>query len=366
MADTKIQQDREADTRATTSYLRGVAILTIIIGHYALSYQSAFYERYLTEYSMVLALFFVLSGYGIVQSLERRYAAAPGRRVVAGFYFDRGFRIYVPYWLMLVTVSLFPISFSLRRLDLEVLSIYLGAPRIAWFVTAILVCYLLAPLLFRVLRRFGNRGFAVFNLLLLSVSLAASYLFIRGHDWSGNSVMVALTFRQFFLGHIVMFSFGMMLPAVAARYGERLRRSWSLLALSLAALLLSFYLGRFGVRIYPLFLVGTLSFCLMMVVIRPPLPLGRLIILLGTCSYTLYMFHRVFFMLLDEAGLTVDGSRASIVYTLLLSPLLVMFCVFLERLLRLTYARIRQQTAAPFSGGALLPPDAVAADQETS
>lgn len=365
MARTQIPQDGGADTRATTSYLKGVAILTVIIGHYALSYQSAFYERFLTEYSMVLALFFVLSGFGIVQSLERRHAAAPpGRRILPGFYFDRAFRIYIPYWLMLATVTLFPISFFLRQFDLEVLAIYLGAPKVSWFVTAILECYLLAPFLFRVLQRLGDKGFAVFNGLLASASLVVSYLLIDGRDWSGSSAMVALMFRQFFLGHVVMFSFGMMLPFAVARYGERSRRSWLLLALSLAALLLSFYLGRFGIRIYPLFVASTIAFCLMMIIVRPPLPLGRLIILLGTCSYTLYMFHRVFFMLLDEAGLTVDGSRASILYTLLLSPLLVLFCVFLERSLQRMRARISQRGSAHLDPGVTLA-DA-AADQESS
>lgn len=336
-------QNQREDTRAITNYLKGVAVLVVIVSHYALSYQTEFYQRYMPEYAgMALAIFFILSGYGVYLSLERRYkSAAPGQRVMAGFLFDRAFCIYAPYWLAVLAIALFPMSFLLHRFNLVLLGIILGSPRIFWFVTAIIQCYLVAPILFFAYKKAGLKRFMAFNGLFFAFSLAMSYLLANSLDWTENGYFAVLMYRQFFLGNIVMFSFGMMMPGIIGRYGERFRRAWFLLALSLAAFLLALHFNRFGVRIYPAFVFGLFAFCTLMIVVRPRLPLGRVIVALGICSYELYLFHRVYFMLLDEAGITAQGSLASILYTLLMAPILVATCIVLEKGFRRAHARVR-------------------------
>lgn len=63
--------------RKFTLALQGVAIMVVLISHYANSYASDFYNQWLFEYaSAFIGLFFVLSGYGLYFSFER--ASAPG------------------------------------------------------------------------------------------------------------------------------------------------------------------------------------------------------------------------------------------------------------------------------------------------
>lgn len=336
-----------------------MAILTVLIGHYARLYQAEFYDRYFFEIANTsLAIFFVLSGYGIVNSLERRYAgAAAGQKVLRNFYFDRAFRIYVPYWLALPTMALFADSILLHQGSLNLLGIVLGAPIIFWFVSAILACYLVAPLLFRELKRAGFANFVVFNFLLAAASIAASVLFLHGGDWGDNSFIHALSYRQYLLGHVVLFSWGMMIPGSVAWLGARLRSSYSLyslLSVSLAVFLVSI-LARFELKYYPMFIVSCFALCAMMIAVRPPLPLGRVFILLGTCSYSLFLFHLGFYRLLELVGINVPDSRASIAYTLLLSPLLIIFCVWLEKGVKKFHQRIKGIMPVDLGGAASAP-----------
>ena len=97
------------ESRNVTTALKGIAILVVVSAHFASNFEEDFYIRWLTEYAIaVIAIFFVLSGYGIFQSLERRFAAGGSTaRILLRFAFDRAVRIYPLYWLALLSMPLF-------------------------------------------------------------------------------------------------------------------------------------------------------------------------------------------------------------------------------------------------------------------
>jgi peptidoglycan/LPS O-acetylase OafA/YrhL len=104
-----------------------------------------------------------------------------------------------------------------------------------------------------------------------------------------------------------------------------------------------------------MFIVSCFALCAMMIAVRPPLPLGRVFILLGTCSYSLFLFHLGFYRLLELVGINVPDSRASIAYTLLLSPLLIIFCVWLEKGVKKFHQRIKGIMPVDLGGAASAP-----------
>ena len=322
----------KGSSRRTTDYLRGIAIIVVIASHYALSYQPDFYQKYLFEYaSVILSIFFVLSGYGIFKSLDRR---APGGRftrpVLVRFYFDRAFRIYLPLWAALLAITMFPAAAPMRELSLGTAGAWLGSPRGFWFVTAILQCYLVAPLLFVIYKKVRLEGFAALVLLFFFLSLAVSEWLGRRYGFIDGGFTGALMYRQYFLGNIVLFSLGMMIPETIPRLGKR-TINIIMLVVSLGVFLAAMHYARHGTMYYAAFVLGAATFCMFMIAVRPPLPLSAVVGLLGRKSYPLYLFHRIYFMLLVSLGIIVEGSSASIVYALLLSPLLLGFCVALEK-----------------------------------
>lgn len=318
-------------SRATTEYLRGVVILIVMVGHYLLTYHNDFYNQYFFEYaSMVLAVFFVLSGYGIFFSLERRFSGKDSlKSVLAQFYFDRASRIYFTYWLALIVYNLLPDSSMLRSLNSFSISAYLGGPSMFWFVTSILECYLLAPLLFLILKKLRPAVFAILLALALVVLLGVSRFFLST-GIADSGLLQALSYRFLLLGNIVLFSLGMMIPYLVSKYQDKVNKT-AFILISLAGFLLAVHFGRSGLRFHPLFVLSSFAFCLSMISRSPKLPLGKFVNVIGRNSFSLYLFHRAFFVVLAGAGIISTGSKAGIFYMLLLSPALIGFCVILER-----------------------------------
>ena len=93
-----------AETAATgrdiTGYLRGVAILGVMVSHYRFHIAGA--DTGLEGYGNALVMvFFILSGYGNALSLARR----PEASRLLGFYRDRFIRIYPLYWALLALLT---------------------------------------------------------------------------------------------------------------------------------------------------------------------------------------------------------------------------------------------------------------------
>ena len=97
------------DSRAVTNYLRGIAIILVMVIHFAGLYGQSYIPFELNIYSsQIVYCFIILSGHGIYFSLRMRLGAGESKgRTLLPFYTGRGTMIYPIFWLALL--------FSIRR-----------------------------------------------------------------------------------------------------------------------------------------------------------------------------------------------------------------------------------------------------------
>ena len=139
----KTTEQPTKSNKDASNILKGIAILTVLINHYL--------NRYTTFESggfanTVVAIFFLLSGYGIFISFKKRATDTDevfSFKSIVTFYISRFARIFPLFWIALVIEALIANSFQPTLLS------FLGfeAGRHYWFVSSILQCYLLTPFL---------------------------------------------------------------------------------------------------------------------------------------------------------------------------------------------------------------------------
>lgn len=315
------------DTRDVTSYLRGFALLVVMTNHY--------FNRYVTDqltyYAQgAIAIFFVLSGYGISHSLARNFSGqTPSLRGAVRFYCGRALRVYPLYWLFLFV-------YALTYGQMPSLWVWLGipielAPGIAYFVTLLIQCYLIAPLLFVAIAKIGTAKYA---------ALVIGGLFII---W-GIGVFLPLSipylsvysYHHMALSHIFLFSLGLAMPnLLSIRF--RMPAQWAILPLSFLIFWVTVHYTRFqyfelSLYIAPLFILSTVAFCYFMIFVRPRLVLGKLLILLGTYSYSVYLFHLSLYDALEAIGVVEQGRWAGVIFVLLALPPFLIACILVEKL----------------------------------
>lgn len=149
------------ETKKITTALRGLAILSVILGHYAQYFATNHYDDWFRGYAYgIVGVFFVLAGYGSFFSLKRRLDIKERKfKQVLIYWGQRALRIYPLYWFALIITPLYLHEyFLIYKVDIYSFGIFLGlpfvnSPGIFWFVPAILQCYLLAPLFYFLLNK---------------------------------------------------------------------------------------------------------------------------------------------------------------------------------------------------------------------
>ncbi|MHB8159840.1 MAG: acyltransferase family protein [Thermoleophilia bacterium] len=345
---------KDLESRNITTALKGMAIMVVVCVHFASNFAEEFYIRWLTEYAIaVIGIFFVLSGYGIFQSLERRFAeGGSNAKILLRFAFDRAVRIYPLYWLSLLSMPLFldplPEYDRLFELNPHSVLIWLGIPLVRysllWFITAIIQCYWIAPLCFYLLKKLGVfrfcLGLAVFTLAALFIS-AIFYLNMFAQFYlPAMGPPLAFLYKGFFFGNIVLFALGMLIAPLVSSYALRFRGRGAT-AIATAFYFASIYFLRFPNMLFdkselllvPVFFIAVMLFCLVAIVNQPKLPFESIFMVLGRHSYTIYLFHYQFLFGLASLGLIKYNTPLSAAAALLLSPALLLICLGIDRLM---------------------------------
>src|SRR4030043_665709 len=133
-------------TRALTDSLKGIGILIVIANH-KLNTITPLYVGY---GNAVLSVFFILSGYGIYHSLQKR----------------GGLSFYEPVKIL----SFFKRKFA-RIISLYAIAVLLIGKEFGggfWFINAILFCYLLTPTIYNIV---VNQSFRANVLIVLGLTL---------------------------------------------------------------------------------------------------------------------------------------------------------------------------------------------------
>ena len=317
-----------------------------MLGHYAQYMASDYYASWFRGYAFgVVAVFFVLAGHGAFFSLRKRLGANDLKGAMPAYYLDRALRIYPLYWVaLLLTASYFPEYELAYRLDVYTIAIYLAvpfvnAPGIFWFVPAIVLCYLLAPFIYRLLAKVGVGRFLAIALGTVPLSLAVSFFYLSSVDpdagifsWSNLNI---LFYKHYFLSPVLLFSLGLAMAEIISRY--RLAPRGKILlgpAVFLFVLLLfltrgsySFYHQQYDsllILLAPMFIASCFTLCLAAIAADFSVPLAGVLGDPGRLSYPLYLFHMLYIALLARFGLIRDNDLRSLLVFLMLLPLLVL------------------------------------------
>ncbi len=314
-----------SSTREIIFYLRGFAIGSVVINHYITTYISESFSGYANG---IIAVFFVLSGYGIFCSLSK--SDRLDTETLLKYLYRRFMRIYPLYWLSLIVITLTTRnSYGLKT----ILAIpFFQAPGIYWFISSLVQCYLIAPLLFIFIRKHGYKKYiaTVLTVMLLVYLLYQFAALPYNRDF--------FVYRYLFLSHIFLFASGMAIPPIIADHHSKLSNN-ILASLSFIFFLVLVYWTReadtfftnSAIYIAPLFVTGTVFFCLCVISTVPLLIFRKPVVLIGAYSYSLFLFHTVFFIILSRYEIIKGADLQSITLTLLLFPLFLSGCMILEK-----------------------------------
>lgn len=311
-----------------------MAIVAVIINHYAI-----FYFQSKTVFANgLMTFFYLLGGAGVYISLNRDFdMAGASARVYLKFIYKRCVRIYPLYWIAyaILTVWMFRLGLESDFNGISFMTAVIGAPANStgafWFVTSILECYLLAPLMFLTVRRTAVATCMGLALMFVAILLPAS-LYIMDVV-TGPIALAIISYKRLFLGNLLLFFLGMLMPALMENY-RRLLVKKAMLMVSAPGLIVLVWatdgkdhlFPKSELYMAPFLYMAALFFSLTLIAAAPRLPLRWAMGSVGRVSYQLYLLHIPFFMTLGTLGLIELNSYRSIVYTLALSPVLLGVC----------------------------------------
>ena len=325
------------DSRRLTNYLKGFAIIFVMADHFTGQFLTRDYGWINGYANGFIAIFFLFSGYGLHFSFRKRFRQGLTLGALGRYFLDRAVRIYPLYWLSLLIAPYvfhygdFSILHETGGFLIYLGLPFLGAPWLYWFMTARFQCYLLAPLFYLVLRRLPLWLSLAGGALLLLTATPLSLIIPR-------TQVDPLEYRYFLGAHLILFALGMTLPAVVSKYGRKVNNA--MLAGSLAAFFASVYFTRTESDIFiqshvvliPLMVWSAFALGVTWLAIGPALPLQGVFGALGEHTYSLYLFHIPFYVLLADIGLLKNNQLRSVEVIAALLPLFVFLCIRFERL----------------------------------
>ncbi|MBK5966485.1 acyltransferase [Thiocystis minor] len=300
-------------------FLRAICILYIVGYWHLIPYTTALpgYANWFTEglkYA-ALATFVFCSGY-----LLGRHAITLDPRGLWSFYRRRLLRIYPLYLLALILFGVFGIASQTQVVEGALLISMFSPPAMPtlWFVTMIMVFYLIAPPLIR----FAHRpALAVLIGGGLLVALVGWHQWIRHLD-----LRILLYLPVFVLG--ILYRRQASLGALAKRY------DWILLGLLILLLPLSVTGNEWSLRgiflLMPLILVSALTLFVFADRIA-----GRLhaptVALLAYASFGLYLFHRLIFKAAIAVYFPEQGAEQVLYLLLVALPISLLLGYVMQR-----------------------------------
>lgn len=319
-------------TKQGSSILRGIAMLVVLINHYISNYTTLYGGGVA---NVAVSIFFVLSGYGIAASLERRLGDRVQPKKFLMFYKVRAFKVFPLLWVALALQSIvtqkgYPFT---SYMGYELSGHY-------WFISSLLECYLLGPFLYTLMSR--RRAFMMFfmtNILIFSLFSGNRYL-------TSESLTPFLQFSESpYLGihfmSICLFFYGMCL--------------WKFWHFSHDSVASKKSLDRYSLPVFIVIVSSALVYSLLERLVYTGLPVvGSLVLFFVCCAYTLktnlhtdnitakaivfvgehsfpiYLFHMSCYFFLERIGLFRINSVRSIFFCIVLFPVFILFALMLE------------------------------------
>ena len=317
------------DTYSSTSSLKGIAILAVLMNHY-LNLNVTGDSRGFAN--LWVAIFFIVSGYGISHSLNRLFGdnSYTVRKILV-FYYGRATRIFPLFIFALIVESL------IRSNGSTVLMIpgihYSGH---YWFIPSLFQCYIFAPViyffmrksriltvcasivLFMVITYFVKENFLPESIMRILKILRSDYrglLFLNVFIFSlsmclpaylNNWKNVGLCEKKILL--FIMFLF-VFLGMISTKYNDSIPYVYMILNESIYALVLLFIISIYMIS-------NTISF--------------KIFYFIGEISYSIYLFHMSVYLSVDKIFGYGMNSLSEFMLTLVFLSLFFVACIYIK------------------------------------
>ena len=332
----KMENERALNT---TNTLRGIAISAVLINHYLNLNVSGDNRGFANLFT---SIFFVLSGYGIFLSLDRRFSTTLCPKEIISFYYQRFIRLFPLLWLA------WSIEFVVRGGNLS-LWILLGIHGTGhyWFIPALLQCYILSPLIYLLMRKkpIISIGiiitvFVIINFVFLKYYIP--FLFFKYYIPPAVirlAIFAQSNYRGMYFLQILIFAFGFSIAMFASAKRQGMQKQniihnvlfWFFTFLIVILMIKLKQYNRNSQSIRWVFLVGPLFPIVLLCIYSLVFSIeNRLFGFLGSISYSIYLFHMSFYLLLTNGAVFPKNSIKEFTFLLLLFPVFIIACYYIE------------------------------------
>lgn len=144
---------------SSLTWLRATSVLMILACHYVEQNPNAYIRMLAQFFNIGVQLFFILSGFlAGYRGVVKPYGLWYGKRMQ---------RIYIPFWIFLSVLAIVHITKGMNVLTADWLLLAFGlqgslvgvwGAEQTWFLSVLLLCYLITPILSEIAARFSNRA----------------------------------------------------------------------------------------------------------------------------------------------------------------------------------------------------------------
>lgn len=315
--------------RELTSYLKGIAILCVVSGHFSQRFMPAELPTYGNH---LIAVFFLLSGFGLYYSLKTSDAS---HEPLFQFYLKRFLRIFPLYWVSFFIDLGFDGSATFdREMVYDFFLINFTDPPRVWFLHALIPCYVFAPAVYTLIRKYGLRSLYIF----IGVFTALNFIMPAMHAPDVRCWI----YRHIYFSEYFLFCMGMLFPVLknAFKPSQNLIYLAVLLAIMIPSAALTTEINYFPdaqldikAAISIIFIIATTAFVYLFIFNSTlKLPFKKTFCKIGTYTYSIYLFEGMFATALYDLQIISGKSYANGLIFTAFFPLFFLFCVFVENL----------------------------------
>lgn len=293
--------------------LKGVGIILLLFHHLFYSHEVqdivfhiwesefCFLELCANQAKICVSLFLILSGYGMSQSLKKRSKDEIAVNKKLSFVLMHIIKIYLNFWPIYFLCAFFDILIYLFAGKLNILQSYGGSigaflkdffcisgfyinsntiNSTWWFLSAILLCYILFPIYFWLVERYPLSGLGILLLLLISSEL------ISLRPQSSSFFIIIVWSASFFIG--ILYS---KFDVLNRLYYYCVRSPIQLIIFFIASIIFRYYVGYKGDMI-----AATLVIILGAVLVNRLPYVQKFLLSIGECSMDIFLFHTFIFV----------------------------------------------------------------------
>ncbi len=299
--------------------------MAVVLGHFSMTYMP---QKMMSFGNHFIAIFFILSGYGLYHSLKKK----SGANRLKKFYFKRFIRIYPIYWVCFSLKLIFDTPGSLDvKIILEFFLLHFVNPPSIWFLHALMPCYLIAPLIFKIVEE---------TKLMFIIYLISFFLIINiAFSWFDVQQVRCLVYRGLYLNHVLLFSVGMVFPVLRKKFDQIFNAP--IVGIVFCIMIFSFLqTSEYALRDFNnqtfnriLFTVSVLIFTYIFIFSKVSPPLFKIISRIGVYSYSIFIFDGMYKVMLNRFGILEGKSYENLMWYLLFFPLFFLGAAIIEELI---------------------------------